>query len=140
MGRPHRVFVHRSADPRAPKFAIHDLTSGTVTERDEVWLADAVFRVSTAQWFTYNPATGKSQVLNGGKPFGGANLFDLPAGGPAGALAAGQPFPFPATHTWTFGAGGTVLNDAVYLAPQVQDASTSIVTLDPNHKDRAGRN
>jgi hypothetical protein len=51
MGFPHRVFVHRSADPSAPKFAIHDLTSGTVVECDEVWLADAVFRVSSAGWY-----------------------------------------------------------------------------------------
>jgi hypothetical protein len=43
-----RVFVHRSADPTAPAFAIHDLDTGTVTERDEVWLAAAVFRVSEA--------------------------------------------------------------------------------------------
>jgi hypothetical protein len=46
MLAPGRVFVHRSTDPSAAKFAIHHLASGSITARDEVWLADAVFEVS----------------------------------------------------------------------------------------------
>jgi hypothetical protein len=46
MASSQRVFVHRTTDPRAPKFSIHDLVSGDVIQRDEVWLADAVFEVS----------------------------------------------------------------------------------------------
>jgi hypothetical protein len=46
MPAPARVFVHRSSDPRAPKFSIHHLASGAVTEQDEVWLVDAFFEVS----------------------------------------------------------------------------------------------
>jgi hypothetical protein len=41
-----RVFVHRTTDPHAPKFSIHDLATGAVVEQDEVWLADAFFEVS----------------------------------------------------------------------------------------------
>jgi hypothetical protein len=41
-----RVFIHRSSDPHAPKFSIHDLATGAVTEKDEVWLGDAFFEVS----------------------------------------------------------------------------------------------
>jgi hypothetical protein len=48
MAGAHRVFVHRSTDPHAPKFSIHDLSTGAVTERDEVWLSNAVFEVSPA--------------------------------------------------------------------------------------------
>jgi hypothetical protein len=48
MASLQRVFVHRTTDPRAPKFSIHDLISGAVIQRDEVWLADAVFEVSSA--------------------------------------------------------------------------------------------
>ncbi len=48
MAGPQRVFVHRSTDPHAAMFAIHHLASGAVSERDEVWLANAVFEVSPA--------------------------------------------------------------------------------------------
>src|SRR5262249_62369131 len=46
MSDPQRVFVYRSPDPNAPTFAVRDLATGTVVERDEVWLADATFEVS----------------------------------------------------------------------------------------------
>jgi hypothetical protein len=46
MVAPARVFVHRTTNPRAPKFSIHHLATGEVSERDEVWLVDAFFEVS----------------------------------------------------------------------------------------------
>ena len=46
MAATPRVFVHRSSDPHAPKYSIHDLATGAVTERDEVWLVNAFFEVS----------------------------------------------------------------------------------------------
>jgi hypothetical protein len=48
---PQRVFVYRNPDPHAAKFAVRDLASGDVKERDEVWLADAVFEVSPSGRF-----------------------------------------------------------------------------------------
>jgi len=41
-----RVFVYRCPDPHTQRFAVRDLASGTITELEEVWLADAVFEVS----------------------------------------------------------------------------------------------
>jgi len=46
VGESVRVFVYRCTDPKSPRFAVRDLASGTITEVDEVWLADAVFEVS----------------------------------------------------------------------------------------------
>jgi hypothetical protein len=72
-----RVFVHRSTDPSAPKFAIHDLTSGTITETDEVWLADAIFRVAPAGW--YRAVRERRRVIHAGV-FG--TLLDAAPRGP----------------------------------------------------------
>jgi hypothetical protein len=46
MPNPIRVFVYRCPDPKGPSFAVRELASGNVIEREEVWLADAVFEVS----------------------------------------------------------------------------------------------
>jgi hypothetical protein len=48
MSDPQRVFVYRCPDPQLAWFAVKDLATGTVVERDEVWLANAVFRVSAS--------------------------------------------------------------------------------------------
>ena len=50
----------------------------------------AVFRPSTAQWFVFNPLTGKARQIkdpnNPSGAFGSTNLVDLPASGPAASL------------------------------------------------------
>jgi len=46
VGGSLRVFVYRCPDPHSPRFAIRNLESGTITEVEEAWLADAFFEVS----------------------------------------------------------------------------------------------